>query len=79
VAAEQGLGIGLARWSLAAAELASGRLVRCFPLAVKSDFAYYFIAPPHYFDMPKVALFRAWLEECCRAFPTPDMDVESGA
>ena len=77
VAAEQGLGIGLVRWSLAAAELASGRLVRCFPLAVKSDFAYYFIAPPHYFDMPKVALFRAWLEECCRAFPTPDLDEES--
>jgi len=77
VAAEQGLGIGLARWSLAAAELASGRLVHCFPTAVKSDFAYYFIAPPHYFDMPKVALFRAWLEECCLAFPTPDSDVKS--
>jgi len=29
---------------------------------------------PHYFDMPKVAIFRAWLEECCRVFPTPDMD-----
>ena len=71
VAAEQGLGIGLARWSLAAAELASGRLVSCFEYAVKSDFAYYFVAPDHYFDMPKVALFRAWLEECCHAFPAP--------
>ncbi len=78
VAAEQGLGIGLARWSLAAAELASGRLVRCFPLAVKSDFAYYFLAPPHYFEMPKIALFRAWLEECCRAFPTPEADKANG-
>jgi LysR family glycine cleavage system transcriptional activator len=74
VAAEQGLGIGLARWSLVAAELASGRLVRCFPVAVKSVFAYYFVAPHHYFDMPKVAIFRDWLEECCRAFPTPDSD-----
>lgn len=73
VAAEQGLGIGLVRWSLAAAELASGRLVRCFPHVTKSDFAYYFVAPPHYFDMPKVAVFRSWLEECCRVFPTPDM------
>ncbi len=72
VAAEQGLGIGLVRWSLAAAELASGRLVSCFKYAVKSDFAYYFVAPEHYFDMPKVAVFRSWLEECCHAFPAPE-------
>lgn len=72
VAAEQGLGIGLARWSLAAAELATGRLVSCFPYAAKSDFAYYFVTPTHYFDMPKVAVFRAWLEECCDAFPAPE-------
>jgi LysR family glycine cleavage system transcriptional activator len=78
VAAEQGLGIGLARWSLAAAELASGRLVSCFKFAVKSDFAYYFVAPDHYFDMPKVALFRAWLEECCNAFPAPESDGNHG-
>jgi LysR family glycine cleavage system transcriptional activator len=78
VAAEQGLGIGLARWSLAAAELASGRLVSCFKFAVKSDFAYYFVAPDHYFDMPKVALFRAWLEECCNAFPAPESDGSHG-
>ncbi len=75
VAAEQGLGIGLARWSLAAAELASGRLVSCFPFAIKSDFAYYFVAPPQYFDMPKVAMFRAWLEECCHVFPAPETDA----
>jgi len=73
VAAEQGLGIGLVRWSLAAAELDSGRLVACLPQTRRSDFAYYFVTPPHYFDMPKVAIFRDWLEECCRAFPTPDM------
>ena len=72
VAAEQGMGIGLVRWSLAAAELAAGRLVSCLPFAVKSDFAYYFVAPEHYFDMPKVAVFRAWLEECCHAFPAPE-------
>ncbi len=73
-AAEQGLGIGLVRWSLAAAELASGRLVRPGPFKVKSRFAYYFVSPPHYFEMPKVALFRNWLEDCCRAFTTPADD-----
>ncbi len=72
VAAEQGLGIGLVRWSLVESELASGRLVQCFPLAVKSDFAYYFVAPHHYFNMPKVAEFRTWLEACARAFPKPE-------
>jgi LysR family glycine cleavage system transcriptional activator len=82
VAAEQGLGIGLARWSLAAAELASGRLVPALPLAVRGDFDYYFVAPEHYFGMPKVAAFRSWLEECVRAFPPPETEppaTESGS
>lgn len=72
IAAEQGLGLALARWSLVAAELASGRLVRPLPHVAQSDFAYYFVAPSHYFSMPKVARFRAWLEVCCRAFAPPD-------
>ena len=75
VGAEQGLGIGLARWSLAASELAAGRLVRCLPQAVKSEFAYWFVAPEHYFELPKVATFRAWLEECVRAFPAPEDEL----
>lgn len=71
VAAEQGLGIALVRWSLVGEELASGRLVRCLPLAVKSEFAYYFVAPPHYFDIPKVAEFRNWVEGRSAAFAKP--------
>ena len=71
IAAEQGLGIALARWSLVGEELASGRLVRCLPLAVKSEFAYYFVAPHHYFEIPKVAEFRAWLEGRSEAFAKP--------
>ena len=71
-AAEQGQGVGLVRWSLIAAELDSGRLVRPLPMTIKSRFAYYFAAPPYYFDMPKVAEFRRWLEECCRAFAVPE-------
>ena len=72
VAAEQGLGIGLARWSLVTAELAAGRLVRPVPYTAPSAFAYYFVAPPHYFGIPKVAQFRAWLEECCKGFLLPE-------
>ncbi|MGI9294974.1 MAG: LysR substrate-binding domain-containing protein, partial [Pseudomonadales bacterium] len=72
VAAQQGLGLGLARWSLVAAELESGQLVRPINIASKSEFAYYFVAPARYFELPKVALFRAWLEDCCCAFPAPN-------
>jgi LysR family glycine cleavage system transcriptional activator len=71
-AAEQGLGIGLVRWSLVAAELASGRLVRPSPLAARIGTAFYFVAPAQYINMPKVAVFRNWLTECCEAFPEPD-------
>lgn len=74
-AAEQGQGIGLVRWSLIAGELDSGKLVRPLPVTIKSRFAYYFVAPPYYFDMPKVAEFRGWLEECTRAFATPEESV----
>jgi LysR family glycine cleavage system transcriptional activator len=74
-AAEQGQGIGLVRWSLVAAELESGRLVRPLPVAVKSELAYYFVAPLHYFDMPKVAVFRSWLEDYCRAFASPESEM----
>jgi LysR family glycine cleavage system transcriptional activator len=72
IAAEQGLGLALARWSLVAAELASGRLVRPLSVAAKSEFAYYFVAPAHSFRMHKVARFHAWLTDCCRAFGPPD-------
>lgn len=78
VAAERGLGIALVRWSLVEAELASGSLVRCSPLAVKSEFGYYFVAPPRYFDMPKVVVFRDWLESCARKFPKPEVNPPPG-
>ena len=71
IAAQQGLGLGLARWSLVVAELESGLLVQPIDIALKSPFAYYFVSPAHYYKLPKVARFRVWLEECCRAFAEP--------
>jgi LysR family glycine cleavage system transcriptional activator len=70
-AAEQGHGIALTRWSLVAADLDAGRLVRPIPVVVKMDWAYYFVAPPHYFGIPKVSIFRAWMEESCLMFEKP--------
>lgn len=71
MAAEQGQGIALSRWSLVARDLAAGRLVRPIPKVVKTDWCYYFVSPPHYFNIPKVARFREWMEESCQMFEKP--------
>lgn len=71
MAAEQGEGIALSRWSLVARDLKAGRLVRPVDTVVKADWSYYFVAPRHYFDLPKVATFRSWLLEQFAEFPLP--------
>src|SRR4026207_2056477 len=62
-AVEQGKGVGLARWSLVASDLAAGRLARPMPLAVHQHNAWFLAAPPDAFALPKVVRFRAWLAE----------------
>jgi len=71
-AAEQGHGLALARWSLVAGDLAAGRLVRPSGQSVRQQHAYYFVAPPQNFDLPKVRRFRDWLREVCNEFPPPE-------
>jgi LysR family transcriptional regulator, glycine cleavage system transcriptional activator len=70
-AAEQGHGLALARWSLVAGDLAAGRLVRPSEQSVRQHNSYYFVAPPHHFELPKVLRFRDWLGEVCGQFPPP--------
>ncbi|MCP4046725.1 MAG: LysR family transcriptional regulator, partial [Gammaproteobacteria bacterium] len=48
MAAEQGEGIALSRWSLVARDIEAGRLVRPIDAVVKADWSTYFVAPPHY-------------------------------
>ncbi|HEY0683425.1 MAG TPA: transcriptional regulator GcvA [Steroidobacter sp.] len=71
-AAEQGHGLALARWSLVAGDLASGRLVRPSSQSVRQHNSYYFVAPAHNFEVPKVIRFRNWLREVCNEFPPPE-------
>ena len=71
MAAEQGEGIALSRWSLVARDIEAGRLVRAINSVVKADWSYYFVAPPHYFDLPKVAAFRDWLLDHFKQFEPP--------
>jgi LysR family glycine cleavage system transcriptional activator len=70
-AVEQGKGVALARWSLVAADLAAGRLVRPMLPSVQQRSAWYLVAPPENFSLPKVVRFRGWLLECCREFAPP--------
>lgn len=70
-AAEQGHGLVLARWSLVAGDLAAGRLVRPTTQSVRQHNSYYFVAPAHNFEVPKVIRFRDWLGEVCHEFPPP--------
>jgi LysR family glycine cleavage system transcriptional activator len=72
MAAEQGQGIALTRWSLVARDIDAGRLVRPIKTVVKTDWSYYFVSPPQFFDLPKVAIFRQWLVDHCAQFPTPE-------
>lgn len=60
-AAMLGRGIALAKSTLAAADIASGRLVRPLPGHSPVGFAYWLVAPKSKLNLPKVSFFRDWL------------------
>ena len=64
-AAEQGIGIALAREVLAADALRDGCLVRLSPLALpdESVFTYWLAYPPELAEWPPIQALRAWLHD----------------
>ena len=62
-AAIDGHGVALGDSSLTAVDLAQGRLVRPFELALNApaQFAYWIVVPPHTAERPLVVAFREWL------------------
>jgi len=60
-AAVEGQGVALARGALAADDLAAGRLVKPFDIAIPTDYAYYIVCPKATAHHPKIAAFRGWL------------------
>jgi LysR family glycine cleavage system transcriptional activator len=60
-AAIDGVGIVLGRKSLAAADIAAGRLVCPFELSLPVEFGYFLVYPETAIARPKVAAFRDWL------------------
>ena len=70
-AAASGYGIALARSSLAAPMLASGRLVRASRIVARPHYSYHLVYNAEVKDRPEVALFISWLT---KAF-TPDENL----
>ena len=70
-AAEQGHGLALVRWSLAADAIAEGRVVLAHPQALRYSRSYYFVCPESYLPLPKVAAFREWLIGVVATSPKP--------
>jgi LysR family transcriptional regulator, glycine cleavage system transcriptional activator len=62
-AAIAGHGVVLAYSTIAAADIAAGRLVRLFSLALPDQFAYYIVTALGALERPKVRAFRDWLRE----------------
>lgn len=62
-AALAGHGVTLAYSTVAAADIAAGRLVRLFSLSLPDNFAYYIVTAPGALERPKVKAFRDWLRQ----------------
>lgn len=62
-AAIAGQGVAISRPALIAQDVAEGRLVVPFSLALPSELAYYFVCPERSADSPRIARFRDWLLE----------------
>jgi LysR family transcriptional regulator, glycine cleavage system transcriptional activator len=70
-AAEQGQGLALTRWCLAAGDIRLGRLVQASPVVLPCPRSYFFVCPESYLAMPKMQCLLAWLREMAREFPSP--------
>ena len=71
VAAEEGLGYALARWTVVARSLSKGTLRVASTEALPFGSAYYFVCPKAFLSLPKVARFREWIAASAREFPAP--------
>jgi LysR family glycine cleavage system transcriptional activator len=72
-AAEAGHGFALARWSLAAHDISDGRLVVASSIIIPAPRAYFFVCPPGYVSLEKIASFRNWLRDQAAAASRPMM------
>ena len=62
-AAISGRGVALAKSTLAADDLAAGRLAKPFDLSLPIEFAYYLVSPKAKSALPKVQAFTGWVRQ----------------
>ena len=73
-AAEAGRGVALAQEAMVVDDLASGRLVRPFDLAVPSPYSHWILTLPEKAEQPAIRRFRNWLVDQAKrdgVFPAP--------
>jgi LysR family glycine cleavage system transcriptional activator len=75
IAAERGQGIALARWSLVASDVASGRLAIAATAAALFERSYYFVTLPSKHNAPAVEVFREWLVALGKSVAPPPLDI----
>ena len=78
-AAVAGRGVGLAKGTLAHADLDAGRLVAPFGDATSVDFAYYLVHPKPKGRLKPVRAFAAWLSEEAAAHEAAQRSIDNGA
>jgi LysR family glycine cleavage system transcriptional activator len=69
--AEAGQGLALVRWSLAAREVAAGRVALASRKFIRTKRCYFFVCPSAYLATEKVSAFRDWLAQQARDAPRP--------
>jgi LysR family glycine cleavage system transcriptional activator len=69
--AVQGLGLALARWSLAGDDVAAGRLVAASAKPLQMSRGYWLVHSQHGQKHPGLKMFRDWLVAEIAAFPRP--------
>jgi LysR family glycine cleavage system transcriptional activator len=71
IAAEEGLGFALSRWTVVTRSLQRGTLRLASREALPFGSAFYFVCPRPFLALPKVAQFREWIFAAARDFPGP--------
>jgi len=71
IAAEEGLGFALSRWTMVTRSLQKGTLRLASKEALPIRSAYYFVCPRAFLALPKVAQFREWIVAAARDFQGP--------
>ena len=69
-AAIEGAGVVMGRLTLAERDIAAGRLVQPFKIALSLDVRYFLVVEKASLDRPEVQAFRVWLRRQIKASPT---------